>query len=151
MVIREIDPDRDQNEWIRMRTLLWPDAGSADEQRAEMQAMISDQGATVFVADRGDGRLGGFLEVATRNDYVEGCDTSPVAYIEGWFVDADLRRRGLGRSLVSSAEHWARAGGFTEIASDTEVENEASQVAHGRLGFEAVATIVHFRKGLTPE
>lgn len=104
-------------------------------------------GVAVLVADRGDGMLAGFVEVGSRN-YAEGCATSPVAYLEGWYVDPDARGRGLGRRLQQAAEVWAVANGYTEMASDTELHNDASLRAHVALGFEEVERQVCLRKRL---
>jgi aminoglycoside 6'-N-acetyltransferase I len=98
------------------------------------------------VAARPGGGLAGFLELSVRS-YAEGC-TGPVPYVEGWHVDADVRRQGVGRALVARAEAWARERGYTEIASDTEVERAHSIRAHRALGFEEVERIVVFRKAL---
>lgn len=46
----------DGDEWLRMRTALWPEDRAAD-----------------------------------------GCESSPVAFLEGWYVDADTRGKGVGR------------------------------------------------------
>jgi aminoglycoside 6'-N-acetyltransferase I len=115
---------------------LWPDSGAYD---------FDDE--TVFVWDRGDGRLGGFVSVSTR-PWAEGCVSEPVAYIEGWFVDEDLRRQGVGSKLFAAAEDWARAGGFTEIGSDAELDNDISIAAHLRLGYRATTRLQHFQKDL---
>lgn len=104
-------------------------------------------GVAVLVADRGDGLLAGFVEIGSRN-YAEGCETTPVAYLEGWYVDPDVRRAGLGSSLFRAAETWARHHGFTEIASDTELGNEVSLQAHLALGFDEVERQICFRKRL---
>jgi len=40
----------------------------------------------VFVAEFAQGHLGGFLECGPGG-FTEGCCTSPVGYIEGWWVD----------------------------------------------------------------
>lgn len=61
--------------------------------------------------------------------------SSQVAYVEGWFVVPEIRRRGLGRALVSAAEEWGRVQGCTEFASDTLPDNRASAAAHLALGF----------------
>jgi aminoglycoside 6'-N-acetyltransferase I len=106
-----------------------------------------DETLATFVLDRLDGRLGGFIEVGQRN-YAEGCASSPVAYIEGWYIDADLRRQGLGAALVRAAERWARGRGLTEIASDAETDNEVSIKAHKALGYAEEARVVCFRKDL---
>ena len=138
----------DRDEWLRMRSILYP--GSAPEEIDEW--LDSEQGTllvgvAVYVVDRGDGRLAGFIEIGLRN-YAEGCVTTPVAFIEGWYVDPDLRRHGLGRRLVRTAEDWARARGLAEIASDTTLDNAASLRAHLALGFEEVERQICFRKAL---
>lgn len=129
----------------------------AASDRAELErlarAMFPDEdepfGADVtwFVVDRGDGRLGGYVEVGTRG-YAEGCASSPVAYVEAWYVDADLRRRGWGGRLIAAVEAWARAQGLTELASDTLLDNAASIAAHRTLGFTEVERQVCFAKKL---
>ena len=136
----------DQTEWLRMRRDLWPDVEEEDLFR-EMSRILNDPMTPVFVAERLDGRLGGFIETGTRK-YAEGCDTSPVGYIEGWFVDEDLRSLGVGKALVAVAEDWARGQGMQEMASDTWLENEASISAHLRMGYDEVERSVHFAKML---
>ena len=145
IVIRRIRPD-DRPEWLRMRLALWPDT-SPDKHRAEMDEILPDPMQPVFVAVWSDGRLGGFLEAGTRK-YAEGCESSPVGYIEGWYVDADLRGQGIGAALVKTAENWAREQGLTEMASDTWLDNEVSIQAHLKLGYEEVERAVHFAKRL---
>ncbi|MFN8595460.1 MAG: aminoglycoside 6'-N-acetyltransferase [Anaerolineae bacterium] len=147
MLIRRLET-RDQSEWLRMRLTLWPDH-TADEHRAEMLTLSADDSMITFVADRGDGALGGFIEAGQRQ-YGEGCDTSPVGYIEGWYVDADLREQGIGRSLVEAAEQWALAQGYSEMGSDTWLDNEVSYRAHLALGYEEAERLIHFRKQLRP-
>ena len=104
-------------------------------------------GVAVLVADRGDGCLAGFVEVGSRN-FADGCDSTPVAYLEGWYVDPDVRRTGLGASLLRSAEHWALKNSFSEMASDTELDNEISLQVHLASGFEEVERQICFRKRL---
>ena len=102
----------------------------------------------VFVVQRPDGKLGGFLEAGTRK-YAEGCETSPVGYIEGWYVDEDLRERGIGKVLVEAAEEWARSQGLTEMASDTWLDNDVSIQAHLNMGYEETERLIHFAKKMT--
>ena len=71
-----------------------------------------------------------------------------VGYVEGWYVDADLRGKGIGRALMARSEAWAKKMGFTELASDAELENDASIRAHGALGFRETFRLVHFVKSL---
>ena len=94
-------------------------------------------GVAVIVADRGNRSLAGFVEIGSLN-YAEGYESSPVAYLEGWYVDPDVRRTGLGRSLLQAAETWAMEHGYREMVSDAELENAISLQAHLALGFEEV-------------
>jgi hypothetical protein len=71
-----------------------------------------------------------------------------VGYVEGWYVDPDVRRQGIGRRLVEAAERWAAAQGCREMASDAHLGNTVSHAAHEALGFEESERLVHFRKRL---
>jgi len=133
-----------------MRTMLFPDS-RPDEiddwfDCAEEGGTVH-VGAVVFVADRGNGKLAGFVEVSVR-DYAEGCETTPVAFLEGWYVDPDVRRQGVGKKLVDAAESWAKEQGLREIASDTEIENTISFKAHSALGYREVERQICFKKSL---
>lgn len=95
-----------------------------------------------------EGRGAGFLEVAFRHDYVNGCETSPVACIEGLYVRPELRRQGIARLLYEAAERWGRSKGCTEMASDALIDNVISHQMHRRLGFQETKRVVYFRKAL---
>lgn len=41
ITIRELDPNNDTAEWLRMRLLLWPD-GTAAEYEADLADMLTD-------------------------------------------------------------------------------------------------------------
>jgi len=146
ITVRPARPD-DKPEWLRMRRLLWPDSDEAEflEEMDKTLANAAEQ--PVFIALRADQRPGGFLEGGTRK-YAEGCETSPVGFIEGWYVDEDLRRKGVGGALVRAMEDWAREQGLTEIASDTWLDNETSISAHKSLGYVEMERLVHFAKKL---
>ena len=92
--------------------------------------------------------LGGFIEVSERA-YAEGCDSSPVPFIEGWYVDPDLRKSGIGAQLVEAAEAWARSKNYTEIGSDLSIDNTVSLTAHLALGYREVERLVAMAKKLS--
>ena len=134
----------DSSAWERMRGALWP--STPHEHAREIARFFSDQRnnpAEVLVACGDSGELIGFLELSFR-PFAEGCDSGKIVYIEGWFVEADLRGQGIGRALVTAAEEWGRAQGCAEIASDT----EASAAAHKALGFSEIVRVICFRKRL---
>ncbi len=144
-VVRPLELPRDRDEWLRLRLALWPEAGR-ENLSSELNDFAASQKNAVFVAAL-DNRLAGFVEASLR-DYADGCDTSPVGYVEGWYVDPDARLTGVGRALVAAAENWARGRGCTEMASDTHLENVASQHAHEAIGYAPVEKLVVFRKVL---
>jgi aminoglycoside 6'-N-acetyltransferase I len=125
-----------------MRTALWPDQPASD-----MDAWLCRVDAVVLVADIGAGRLVGFAELGARS-IADSCTTTPVAYLEGWWVDPEWRRQGVGAALIAAGETWARGAGYTELASDTTLDNHVSQVAHRHLGFIEVERAVLYRKDL---
>ncbi len=139
---------RDFPEWLRMRRTLWPDLREEDE-AAEAESWVSRGDTIVIVAERftDKGTLCGFAEAASR-PYADGCITNPVAFLEGWYVDGDMRRRGIGQALLHAVESWARAQGFQEMGSDALIDNRVSQRAHSALGFEEVERAVRYRKKL---
>lgn len=104
-----------------------------------------------YLAVAGDGTPQGFIEIALRADYVNGTDSSPVAFLEGIYVAPDERRQGIAKTLVQAAELWAREHGCVEFASDAAIDNDSSQAMHRALGFSETERVVFFRKGLTTD
>jgi aminoglycoside 6'-N-acetyltransferase I len=138
--------DGDRAEWFRMRQALWDDCPDKQQER-EIDEILSSDTEVVFFAERSSGGLCGFLEASLRSR-ADGCDSTPVGYIEGWYVDEDVRRRGVGRTLVDAAEAWALSRGCRQMASDAELWNTVSHQAHGAIGYKETARLVLFKKDL---
>jgi aminoglycoside 6'-N-acetyltransferase I len=141
--------DSDWAEWVRMSLALFP-GNSLEEDEADMRTFRARADAEVFVVERPNGLLAGYVEAGTR-PYADGCVTGPVGYVEAWYVDPDVRRAGYGRQLLAAAEEWARQRGYREMASDALLENEVSHRAHLHAGYEIVDRVVQFRKALGSE
>jgi aminoglycoside 6'-N-acetyltransferase I len=130
---------------------LWPDADEG-ELRGEYASLLAGERRstlplTLFVAEAFE-RVVGFVEVGLRS-HADGCDPSrPCGFIEGWYVEAEFRMKGVGRALAGRAEAWCREQGCKEMASDTWVDNPGSVSAHSALGYEVVDRCVHLRKQL---
>jgi aminoglycoside 6'-N-acetyltransferase I len=137
--------NEDRAEWLRMRRTLWPDCSEEMNEFEVAQQELNGAETAVFVFRRSNGGLGGFVEVSIR-ERVDGSMSERVGYVEGWFVDEDLRGSGIGRELIAAAERWTVERGLTEIASDAELENENSIRAHKALGFQETFRLVHFLK-----
>jgi aminoglycoside 6'-N-acetyltransferase I len=141
VTVREVQ-EKDKTEYLRMRQTLWEDSTAE-----EVEEFFQRPKWTTFVAEKETNKLCGFIEVGQR-PYAEGCETSPVAYIEGWYVDSDVQRQGVGRKLVQRAEAWAKEQGLAEIASDALTNNQTSIEAHKALGYTEIESIVCFAKRL---
>jgi len=143
---------QDRPEWVRMRNALWPDCSPQRHELEIQQLTAAEDCAAVLVAVRENGSLCGFVEIAIRHDHVDGASSVPVAYLEGWYVDADVCGTGIGRRLLEAAEQWAAARGLKELASDAEIENHLSIQAHRSCGFTETCRAVHFIKPIqTPK
>jgi aminoglycoside 6'-N-acetyltransferase I len=137
---------QDRDEHARMRALLWPDEDAA-ELADELEQFLSDPKQVAFVAERETGGLCGFAEASVR-PFANSNDEAPCAFLEGWWVDEDARRLGVGRLLVAAVEDWAREHGFTELGSDALLDNTLGHAAHRALGFEERERVIYFRKRL---
>jgi aminoglycoside 6'-N-acetyltransferase I len=133
--------------WLSLRLALWPEGG-AHAHLPEMQELVdTPQRYGQFVC-YAQGEAAGFIELALRHDYVNGTETSPVAFVEGLYVAPQWRRQGVGRRLMDAAFAWARAQGCSEIASDAALDNLTSHATHRALGFVETERVVYFVKRL---
>jgi len=146
MTIRELEP-ADHSAWHAMRAALWPHC-TTERHESEMRDYASHGGRfATFVAVDASGKLCGFVEASLR-EAADGCETSPVGYIEGIYVTPSQQRRGIGRALVAHAKSWARSRGCQEMGSDCHSDNEASIQFHRNLGFVIAERLIHFRREL---
>lgn len=144
--IRELR-EKDISEWLRLRKLLWDGVSEAEHKSEMLDIYEHSETQLVLVAETAGNRLIGFLEASLR-PFVEDCHSDHVGYLEGWFVEPEFRKHGIGRKLVAEAENWARRNGATEMASDAEIGNEMSLRAHVKLGYQETSRLVHLRKDL---
>ncbi|MFV0922809.1 aminoglycoside 6'-N-acetyltransferase [Sphingomonas parapaucimobilis] len=132
MIVTPAAPEH-RERWLALRAALWGDeAGEPPGGDGNFVALVDD-------------RVIGFAEAAVRHDYVNGCDTSPVLFLEGLFVDPGHRRQGVAGALVAAVADWGRAQGCLEFASDAELENVDSHAMHRALGFVETERVVYFR------
>ncbi len=138
----------DDAAWRALRRAMYARNDPA-ELHAEMVAMCREpERFAQFIGEDADGRALGFVEVSLRRDHVVGTSTSPVAFLESIYVVAAARGNGLARALVAQARALGRARGCSEFASDTLLDNAASQAMHRALGFEETRRVVYFRQSL---
>ncbi|APB01230.1 aminoglycoside 6'-N-acetyltransferase [Nocardia seriolae] len=130
-----------------LRYALWPTLDEAGH-RAELAEQVADPEAVILVARTEDGEPVGYAEASIRHDYVNGCDTSPVAFLEGIFVAPGHRLHGLSGALCGAVEEWGRSVGCTELGSDALLANAVAHRFHQANGFEERERVVYYRKKL---
>lgn len=133
--------------WVELRAELWFDT-SFDKHQGGAEALLAKPigDAVVLVGVDRTESVCAFAEAALRHDYVNGCETSPVAFLEGIYVRPENRRSGLGKGLFMAVQTWAREQGCKKIASDAPMENTESQVFHVSIGFEETERVVYFQR-----
>ena len=144
--IREMQA-ADQTVWAEMRTALWP-TESLEAHASSIDELLTSGESWGLIAETPDGTAAGFAEIAIRK-YANGCDTRPVAFLEGIWVKARFRRQGIGARLIRHVETLLTARGFRELGSDALLDNVGSQAAHLAWGFSETERVVYFRKILS--
>lgn len=135
--------------WAALRYALWAwDTVDDHAEEAEELYLSGDPDRAAFVARTADGSIVGFAEATLRRDYVEGCETSPVAFLEGIFVDPLHRQQGIARALADRVADWGRSMGCSEYGSNALVDNDASHAFHAAIGFSETIRVVYFKKEL---
>lgn len=137
--------------WFAMRAKLFDDEDPAllDEearQITELGTLKSQPFQCLLAFDDNNSPIG-FIELTIRSS-AEECMTSPVLYIEGWYVDPAHQGKGVGRALMDDAFAWGREHGCSEAASDARPDNTTSINAHHALGFEDAGLMHCFRRSI---
>jgi aminoglycoside 6'-N-acetyltransferase I len=128
-----------------LRSALWP-GSHVEELLGPQAARAYDADYRIFLAHDEVDALIGFAEMTLRHDPVNGCETSPVAFLEGIYVVPGHRRQGIARALVEAAADWGYARGAREFASDTALDNALGHAFHHALGFEETERVVYYRR-----
>lgn len=127
-------------EYHRLITSLWSDISEEDIKEIIQHHVLGKEKIFLYVLDE----VVGFINVSIRNDYVEGCSSLGVGYIEGIYVCERVRRNQVAIQLVEHAVDYFKSIGLQEIGSDTEIDNEISQFFHKAIGFKEVGRNVHY-------
>ncbi len=138
--------DADAGIWAGMRAALWPHE-TREWHAADIAEKLRDPEFWAFIAGTAAGEPAGFAELSLRK-YANGCDSSPVPFLEGIWTAPQFRRLGVGARLAGHIEAFVSARGFTEIGSDAWIENSISHAAHASWGFSETERVVCFRKVL---
>ncbi len=137
--------------WLKMRAALFHDEDpklleEEVTQITKSNTLKSQPFQCLLAFDSSNNPIG-FIELTIRSS-AEECMTSPVLYIEGWYVDPNHQGQGIGKALMNAAFQWGRENNCQEAASDARPDNTQSISAHHALGFEDAGIIHCFRTPL---
>nr|WP_199296383.1 aminoglycoside 6'-N-acetyltransferase [Leptolyngbya sp. FACHB-711] len=135
----------DFNEWLNLALKLWSD-DFAEAMQITLTEILQSPRQAGFLIRNDAGTAIGFMNLSLRSDYVPGASRSPVAYIEGIYVEDEYRKQGVGTALIHYAEQWALEHGCVELASDALLDNAISHEFHSKMGFQEVERVVAYIK-----
>lgn len=140
-----IVPTVDNENWLAFRKALYHDL-NMEFNREEMNLIAVDEDRIVYILYN-DEKAIGMLELALRN-FVDGCLSSPVAYLEGIYLIPAYQHKGISSIMMDKVKEWAKNNQCTELASDAEIDNEASHQFHKKVGFEETYRVVEYKMKL---
>jgi ribosomal protein S18 acetylase RimI-like enzyme len=139
MLVRRIEPE----EWEQLRAIrlnALADAPEAFGSTLEREREYADDVWREWARDGADGATELCL-VASEGDALVGMAVGFVeegrdhAHLVAMWVAPDVRRRGIGRRLVSEVVAWARARGLAAVKLDVTVDNDAARRLYEACGF----------------
>ncbi len=129
--------------WKQMREDLYGSLNNDYHAKEMENIFVSDVWFCNFLADENN-QVIGLVELSSRN-IVDGCLSSPVAYLEGLYLRPEHRGKGLGKEVIRIIIKWCMVEGFSELATDTEITNKKAQRFYESMGFEEVDRVVEYR------
>ena len=117
---------REEGRWI-LATESWR---SVADERRYLKSVQRHPDAAVYVAED-DGRLVGRLSLS-RDPHPASRHVADL----GLMVDAEYRRRGIGKTLLEEAVVWARAAGIRKLELHVFPWNEPALRLYESFGFE---------------
>jgi GNAT superfamily N-acetyltransferase len=115
---------------VELATSFVPERASFDRSYGDV---LGDEQCRLLVGEDEQGRVIGYLLAFVHPTFFAN---GPVGWIEELMVRPDVRRAGLGRSLVAHAEQWAAGHGAALTALATRRADEFWQA----VGYEPSAT-----------
>lgn len=115
-----------------------------DQIARRFRALEPMRDSAIIVAETDEGKLAGWAHVIGRTLL----ESDPFAELMGLVVDTALRRRGVGRILVTAAERWATEHGYTSLHVRSNMLRAEARSFYERLGYSIVKTQNVFVKAL---
>ena len=130
-------------DWLTMRVALYGELEPGAHEAEMLDIHARDDWHLWFLLDEQGQRIG-MVELSLRN-VVDGCLSSPVAYVEGLYIVPEQRNKGLGKQVMHLLFDWAAAQDYSEMALNTPLPNSGSQRFYAALGFSENERVVEYR------
>ena len=104
----------------------------ADSERKYLEERMSNNECAVFLA-REEGQAAGFVLLYPTFDSVM---LSPIWVLHDLFVSQDQRKKGVGRSLMTTAHDYCRQQGARRVDLSTALTNTVAQPLYESMGYE---------------
>ena len=145
-LVRAAAEDRDYILECMMDTILCSVPGDEKDLRDlwidDILQVVSDNmdkgDSEVFKLISDDGNAGMLWVGVSRDQFT--CDLT--GYILGIQVRKDLRRKGLGKELIRSAEVWCRDKGLMSLTLNVGSANEAAERLYSKMGYKCQSTVM---------
>lgn len=131
------------DEWLALRHKLWP-KDTYEELEKDVYKILKKRNEKTFLA-LDDKKVIGFIECSIKT-WAHGCKSKRIGYAEGWYVEPEYRRQGVGKLLYKTFFEWAQNKGCAEFASDCYLDNDVSYKAHIAMGFKEQSRLINFVK-----
>ena len=126
------------------------DRAGADESLQASERQVAKTDGLILVAEV-EGEVAGFLTLTFEEGPVYLIpEERPYAHIGDLAVDEGLRRRGIGRALMTAAEEEAMKRGYHQILIGVLAGNVAAEAAYARQGFRTLGLNLIKRIGTPP-
>jgi predicted N-acetyltransferase YhbS len=114
------------------------------EVERQFSLLAKEEGHAVFVAELPGHGIVGWIQMMPRQIlYSPG-----LTEIGGLVVDAEHRRKGVGRALIHAGEQWAKEQGYSRIVVRSNAVRKEAHDFYPSLGYDSVKTQKVYRKEL---
>lgn len=129
---------------VRQYRRFYQQQTDAEAERSFIEARLRDGTGVVYVAEE-ERALLGFVQLFQTFNTVR---LAPALILEDLFVDADMRGRGVARTLISVAEDYARAIGAAVMFLETAIDNRPAQSVYEKAGWTREAQFFKYNAPL---